>query len=226
MQKLPRHILWAWERPEDLRAIDPRTTAVAYLDQTLLVSPLSAASVVISKPRRQPLALPIGAQRIAVVRIEAAPGAKLATAEPEIIAQLLHTATSPGIAALQIDFDATRPQRVFYRRLLRDLRAQMPSDLPLSITALASWCSYDDWLRRLPIDEAVPMMFRMEPDRRRLRADHPELQINEPVCSTSVGISTREAWPSNIDIAGKRLYIFPDHGWTNDLPLLAERKLP
>jgi len=224
MEKLPRHILWAWERPEDLRAIDPRTTEVAYLDQTVLIGPPSAASGVIGKPRRQPLALPSGAQRIAVVRIEVTPGANLEAAESEIIAQLLQTATTPGIAALQIDFDATRSQHVFYRHLLRDLRAQMPSDLPLSITALASWCSYDDWLRGLPIDEAVPMMFRMEPDRRRLSADLPELQIHEPLCRTSVGISTREPWPENI--AGKRLYIFPDHGWTIDMPLIAERKLP
>ncbi len=29
------------------------------------------------------------------------------------------------------------------------------------MTALASWCAGDDWLRDLPVDEAVPMLFRM-----------------------------------------------------------------
>jgi len=31
---LPRLILWAWERPEDLRALDP-DTGVAFLAQTI-----------------------------------------------------------------------------------------------------------------------------------------------------------------------------------------------
>src|SRR5713226_3991586 len=37
MSALPRVTVWAWERREDLRAVDAATTAVAYLDQTLLV---------------------------------------------------------------------------------------------------------------------------------------------------------------------------------------------
>lgn len=111
---------------------------------------------------------------------------------------------------MQIDFDATRSQRAFYRALLFDLRRQMPANLPLSVTALASWRSYDDWLRGLPIDEAVPMFFRMEPDRRRAPASLAGFRIHEPLCQESVGISTTDAWPP--DIAGKRIYLFPDDG--------------
>ncbi len=100
----------------------------------------------------------------------------------------------------------------------------MPASLPLSITALASWCSYDDWIATLPVDEAVPMLFRMEPDRRRARPDRPELRIREPLCTGSVGISTHEPWPE--EMADKRIYIFADRGWRNDLSLLSDRKLP
>jgi len=57
-----------------------------------------------------------------------------------------------GGKLVQIDFDARRSQRRFYVRLLRDLRRRMPPSLPLSITALASWCAYDDWLSGLPIE--------------------------------------------------------------------------
>jgi hypothetical protein len=39
MKLLPSRIFWAWERPEDLHAIDPKGTAIAYLDQTILVVP-------------------------------------------------------------------------------------------------------------------------------------------------------------------------------------------
>jgi hypothetical protein len=200
--------------------IDPATTAIAYLDQTLLIGP-----EVLSQPRRQSLIYPSAATRIAVVRIEALPNARLDNAAAQqTVSLLLKTAQRPGIAALQVDFDATRSQRGFYADVLTNLRSQMPANLPLSITALASWCSHDDWIAGLPVDEAVPMLFRMEPDRRRANADRPEFRIREPLCMGSVGISTHEAWPE--EMAGKRVYVFADRGWREDLSLLSDRKLP
>jgi hypothetical protein len=141
------------------------------------------------------------------------------------VADMLATAANQGgLAAFQVDFDATRSQRHFYRAVLWNLRRQMPADLPLSITALASWCSYDDWIGDLPIDEAVPMYFRMEPDRHRSLVNASWLRVLEPKCMGSAGVSTREAWPEGL--AGKRIYVFPDRGWRQDFPLLQERKLP
>jgi len=220
IRQLPSRTLWVWERSEDLRAVDPQSTAIAWLDQTLLLGPDA-----ISEPRRQPLIYPSSAARIAVVRIEALPGARLdAQEEQQTLGLLLKSAERPGIAAFQVDFDATRSQRGFYTVLLGDLRRQMPAELPLSITALASWCSYDDWIANLPVDEAVPMLFRMEPDRRRAPADLPQFRIREPLCMGSAGISTHESWPE--EMAGKRVYVFADRGWREDLSLLANRKLP
>jgi hypothetical protein len=217
---LPRRTLWAWERPEDLHFIDPATTAIASLDQTIVVG-----KAVVSQPRRQPLSYPSAVRRIAVVRIEVVTGATLDTAQQHEIANLLlQSASQSDIAAFQVDFDARRSQRGFYSRLLRDLRQRMPAGLPLSITALASWCTYDDWIGGLPVDEAVPMFFRMEPDRRRAFADSPQFRIREPKCMSSAGISTREAWPD--DLADKRIYVFADRGWREDFALLAGRKLP
>jgi len=220
MIALPRLTLWAWERPEDLRGLNTRKFAVAYLDQTLTIGPH-----VYSHARRQPIVFPATATRIPVVRLETASGAVLnEETRREAVQAILASTQQLGIAALQIDFDATRSQREFYRALLIDVRRQMPPNLPLSITALASWCSFDDWLRGLPIDEAVPMFFRMEPDRRRAPASLPEFRIREPLCQSSVGVSTTEAWPS--EMAGKRIYLFPDNGWYADSLARFERKLP
>lgn len=220
MLNLPRLTIWAWERREDLHALPSRRVAVAYLDRTLLLG-----LNVYDRPRRDPLLFPSAAIRIPVVRIEPQPGAMLdTTLRTQAVQAILQSARQPGIAALQIDFDATRSQRTFYRALISDLRRQMPPNLPLSITALASWCSYDDWLRGLPIDEAVPMFFRMEPDRRRAPADLAAFRIREPLCQASIGISTTETWPP--DLAGKRIYLFPDHGWRVDSIAAYERKLP
>ena len=217
---LPRVTLWAWERREDLRAIDPRRFAVAYLDQTITIGPSLTR-----QPRRDALVFPASAARIPVVRIEAGRNARLDDqVRVDTLRAILLSATQSGIAALQIDFDATRSQRAFYRGLLFDVRRQMPAHLPLSITALASWCSHDDWLRDLPIDEAVPMMFRMEPDRRRAPPGLDDFLIREPLCRDSVGVSTTEPWPGNLE--GKRIYVFPDHGWRTDSPAELERRLP
>lgn len=223
MRALPRLTVWAWERREDLRSIDPRTTAVAYLNRTITLDAHGIATTL----RRQPLLLPTeeGLTRIPVVRIETGADAMLNDATAEITAKRIIEATlrdeSLGeISALQIDFDAKLSERTWYRTVLERTRQKLPQGIPLSMTALASWCSYDgSWLRGLPVDEVVPMLFRMEPDRRQFAPnDHPDIPqqfaIREPACMGSVGISTRESWPASL--AGRRIYVFPDHGWQRD----------
>jgi hypothetical protein len=213
MRSLPNRTLWVWERPENLRSIDPKTTAVAILDGTIVLG--TRISVI---PRRQFYSIPQGIPRIAVVRLEA-PGSIAPNLEPASVEAILDLASAPDLAALQIDFDARQSQRTFYRSLLRDLRRRMPPSLPLSMTALASWCSNDDWIASLPVDEAVPMFFRMEPGRRFAPPDAPELRIREPLCAGAIGISTHEPAPASLP--NKRLYIFPDRGWGEDLSLIS-----
>jgi hypothetical protein len=216
MDRLPRVTVWAWERREDLRAIDPATTAVAWLDRTVVVDARGLAVV----PRRQAMLLPAsaGLVRIAVVRVETGRGATLNDDSAQEVAEAIAQAAAPDAAALQVDFDAKQSERQWYASVLRRVRAQMPKGMPLSITALASWCSYDGgWLERLPVDEAVPMLFRMEPDRRRLGVSGwgaGDFAIREPLCMGSVGISTTEAWPP--DLAQRRVYVFADRGWNRD----------
>ncbi len=219
MSKIPTRVLWSWERREDLRPIDTRRFAIAYLDQTITID-LNAHSA----SRRNPVLLPDNTVRIPVVRIETTPHAVLDAANHEAtVRAILVSAQQPGIAALQIDFDATASQREFYRGVLQDVRTRMPAGLPLSMTALASWCSFDDWLRGLPVDEAVPMMFRMEPDRRRAPPDMDAFAIREPLCAGSVGVSTSEPWPARM--RGRRVYVFADEGWTLESLAELDRRL-
>jgi hypothetical protein len=214
---LPRLTIWAWERREDLRNLKPRAVAVAYLDQTLTLG-----LNVHAQPRRDAVVFPASAVRIPVVRLEAPRTAVLDQENRSAaVGAILRSAREPGIAALQIDFDATLSQRGFYRALLQDVRRQMPANLPLSITALVSWCSWDSWLDGLPIDEAVPMFFRMEPDHRRAPPSADDFRIRARVCQSSVGLSTTEPWPMNLEpggLAGRRVYLFSDAGWRGDPP--------
>jgi len=197
----PRIVLWAWERPEDLRFVKPETAGIAFLARTVWLDPQHVAS----RPRLQPLRYAQGAALMAVVRLESA-GHGLPS-RADVIREIQPAAAIPGVRALQIDFDARASEREWYRALLNDLRAALPPDKPLLMTALASWCESDDWLRGLPVTEATPMLFRMGGDDRVRSMD-----FKLPLCASSLGLATDEL-PAQAP-AGRRLYFFYPHSWT------------
>jgi hypothetical protein len=212
--QLPVVVLWAWERPEDLRFIDTHDTAVAFLAETIQ---LRGGEVVV-RPRFQPLRVPEETRLMAVVRIEterAAPnGAALSEEQAmQSAASISRTSSLPRVVAVQVDFDATLSQRAFYRGLLVELRKRLGPKTPISITALASWCMEDDWMAGLPIEEAVPMLFRMGAGANdvvsRISAGR---DFREPLCRGSLGISTDERWA--LLPGGRRLYVFSPQAWT------------
>jgi hypothetical protein len=210
LERLPPLVFWAWERPCDLDSIDPRAIGVAPLVLTVRLDDAGLALL----PRRQPLRFPPGAPLVFVARVETDPRRppclddNLATRTAAAIADF---AGGPDAAAVQVDFDATVSEREFYRDLLEALRQRVPARIPLSITALASWCIGDRWLAGLPIDEAVPMLFRMGVDdrevRQRLAAGE---DFAEPLCRASVGLATDE--PAPRFPTGRRRYLFLSDG--------------
>ena len=167
LERMPRVMLWAWERPTDLRFINPKEIGVAFLARTIR---LRSGEVEI-RPRLQSLNLPDGTLVVAVARVEtdAVNRPSLSAQQrAQLVVALADMARLPNISNIQIDFDALKSERSFYRDVIVDLRRRLPDKVSLSITALASWCTYDDWLSDLPVDEAVPMLFR---DGRRWQAN-------------------------------------------------------
>ena len=204
MDRLPRVVLWAWERPVDLRDLPPEV-GVAFLAQT--ITSTARASIVTS--RRQPLQVGAATPLIAVTRIET-PGGDAADGQIGDIARAIAgTAALPRVSAVQVDFDASLSQRPMYRQLLHAIRRELPRDMPLSITALASWCMQDDWLDDLPIDEAVPMLFRMGSG----EEAGPRLRLSAPACAGALGTSLDE--PMRAPVAGRRVYVFNARPWTD-----------
>src|SRR5258708_29091463 len=206
LDRMPRVILWAWERPTDLSFINPKETGVAFLARTIR---LHSGEVEV-RPRLQPLSLPEAASVVAVARVETDAVRKpnlSATQRERLAGAIADMAKLPNVSNIQIDFDATRSERAFYRAVIFDVRRRLPDTVSLSITALASWCTADDWLSDLPIDEAVPMLFRMAADGRQIarRLDAGDDFIAQP-CRHSYGISTDEP-RSGLSVA-RRLYIF------------------
>lgn len=212
MRDLPRVILWAWERPEDLRFINPDEIGVAFLAETILLR----GDRTVIRPRLQPLRLAPATRRIAVARIETDGRRRPLFSDDQrnrIVAEMIALARGENVAAIQIDFDALKSERAFYRALLIDLRRQLPAATRLSITALASWCLGDNWIADLPVDEAVPMLFRMGADdqnvRMRLAAG---AGFSVPAARHSIGISTDER-PDRLP-GVNRVYVFNPRAWS------------
>ncbi|HEX8247530.1 MAG TPA: hypothetical protein VF599_05055 [Pyrinomonadaceae bacterium] len=224
--EMPPTILWAWERREDLRFLDREKFGVAFLAQTLNLE----GDEIVFQPRRQPLELAPRTYLIAVTRIETNKEKNRRPAlsdkqKTEIVSLIKRTLELPDVKAVQIDFDAVVSERNFYKSLVEDLRKNLPENTPLSITALASWCVGDRWFSQMPVDEAVPMAFRMGADDKPIRDFlAKENDWREPLCKGSYGIALDEPVQAKFK-PNRRFYIFnsESRGWkAEDLKRLPE----
>lgn len=214
LASIPATILWAWERPEKLDYLDPEKTGIAFLAKTIYLRD----DRMFSRPRLQPLAVPSGAQVIAVARIESDRSQPPVLSPQQLndaAAEISKLASLPNVVMVQVDFDAKATERAFYRSLLTAIRTRLPQSTLLSITALASWCKGDNWLNDLPVDEAVPMLFRMGVERNQFLS---HLAAGESfsarLCRASVGISTDEPLAQIPQV--ERVYIFNPRSWSPD----------
>jgi hypothetical protein len=212
--EMPSKILWAWERPEDLRFIDPKDFGVAFLAQTLTLD----KGEVIYKPRRQPLEVAPETYLIAVTRIETNKDTRPAYSQEQIsklVDLIRKTLELPNVKAIQIDFDAAVSERAFYRSMMNELKKQLPPETPLTMTSLASWCTGDAWFNDFPVDEAVPMVFQMGADDEKIRSFLRDgNDWNEPLCRGSYGISLEEGRFQGVK-TGRRMYFFKNEAWNS-----------
>lgn len=212
--EMPKKIVWAWERAEDLRFLDVNKFGVAFLAQTLILQ----NDEIVFRPRRQPLELPENVYLIAVTRIETVKESKQrpklsAEQRAKIVELIKKTLELPNVKAVQTDFDVVVSERKFYRELMKDLRQNLPANTPLTMTSLASWCVGDHWFNDFPVDEAVPMAFEMGADAERIRDFlSKENDWNEPLCQGSYGVSIDD--PLNVRLKSeRRIYYFKSKAW-------------
>lgn len=216
LKSIPPVVLWAWERPEDLRSLADGV-AIAFLSQTITLG----SGVLNVMPRRHPLRVALRTPLIAVTRIEIQRDPTLSLDNESfgrVVELIARTADLPQVAAVQVDFDATRAQRRMYTALLRRLRERLDRAVPLSITALASWCAGDRWLEQLPIDEAVAMLFRLGP----VNTPYAHIAATRTSAArecSAVGVSVDE--PIRLDPEGRRVYVFNPQPWTERAIALA-----
>jgi hypothetical protein len=211
-QKIPPIMLWAWEREEDLRFINSDKVGVAFLAQTLVLQSDEVKFI----PRRQPMQVNENTYLMAVTRIETNKSQKptLSDAQKsEMINLILKTLQKKNVKSVQIDFDVIVQERDFYRKLLNELRPKIDKEIPLTITSLASFCIGDNWYGDLPIDEGVPMIFRMGVDSDKIKSYLISgKDFVNPYCKTSYGFSFDE--PIKFDFKeNRRFYFFNTRSW-------------
>ena len=206
----PAMIVWAWERPEDLRLL-PSDVEIAV--QTGFIEIIGSDFE--ARGRGFPLrsAHPPETAMVHLQIDETRPVRWSPMMRGRLVAAVLHYATVLPVRRVQIDFEVRASERVILLDVLRDVRRGLPRGTLLSMTALASWCDGEGWIDAAPVDEIVPMVFRMgrsaETVRRRLAAGG---DFADRRCRTAIGIASDE--PIARAPTGRRVYIFDPRRWT------------
>lgn len=203
-------ILWAWERPEDLRFAGASAEVAV---QTGFVE--LAGDGVQSRGRHFPLkvAAPPSTALVHVQIDHQRPLEWTGLLRARASAAVLHHAAAIPARRVQIDFEVRASERQVLLDLLQDVRRGLPRGTALSMTALASWCDTEGWLERAPVDEIVPMLFRMtvggEALRKRLAAGG---DFRNPRCRAALGVASDS--PIVRAPPGRRVYLFNPRSWT------------
>ena len=210
LRALPARMAWAWEREEDLRWLPP-DAGVAYVATSLWLE----SDKVLVRPRANGLLLRPGTAVVPVVHVDASwqvPPALTTVQRDAIVSALQVAAARSPTHVVQLDFEARLSQRAFLADVVRHARQSLPPDVALSVTALASWCAGDAWMRALPADEIVPMAFRMSRDSATLRASlASQGGFTAPRCRDAIGTATDEPLAG---LTAPRRYVFSARPWT------------
>ncbi|MEO6921260.1 MAG: hypothetical protein ABI171_19930 [Collimonas sp.] len=205
-------------------SLQAQRIGVAVLDTTVLLRDGSATV----RRRQQPLRLPPEwyaasgllpkAPVVTIVHIDMARGPHkpaLNNKQKQLIVNaVVAAATRSPSQVVQLDFEVMHSQKPFLADVVQRSRAALPDNVALSITALASWCVGDAWLADLPVDEIVPMAFRMATDGERMREIlDQDGRLPRPECQPSLGLSLDEQpWPNKL--RSQRLYLFNRTAWS------------
>lgn len=209
-------VLPVWSEPE-----------AALLERHILLS----GETIRTRARMRRPVLAAGTRVTPVVHVEVStvnPPRRIEASRALIVAAMLEAAAGSSSGWVQLDMEAHPSQRAFYRALVGQLRAALPPQIRLSVTALAWWCSSPDWLDGLAADEVVPMFFRMGRDSASLRAivEHRPARLHARCRAGSAGFSPQEPFPAQVAGRYRKTYWFDRHAWQAAAPMPPGRTMP
>lgn len=204
-------ILWAWDRHEDLGFLDTlpadRNFSVAFFAGTIDLKKNAPRFI----PRQRKLLVGKSIPLIPVLHVVSQRGKIYGEEDLDLIVRSVNNILKThGGKIIQLDFEVFESQRRFYRELILDIRKKLP-DIRLSVTALASWCTGDAWLKGIPIDEIVPMYF--DATHGRDEATRPGAGIAGE-CTATAGLATYEKYEAMPHAT--RYYLFNNRAWHRD----------
>lgn len=212
-QNSPEIVLWAWERCENLLFLKEETRVKVAFYAGIIVF---REGETVFTPRRQLLIVPPEIPLTAVVRIENRQGFIPDKQQiSEAVRIIAITCIKKGISGCQIDFDCRSSEFGFFKSMIEELKDKLPSSMPLSITVIASLSHSGSMVDSLPVDEAVPMLFRTGPDEDLIRKGLAgQSFMKASACQKAAGISLDEPLPHAKYLQDRKLYIFNTRPWT------------
>uniref|UniRef100_UPI004039A97A hypothetical protein n=1 Tax=Variovorax sp. BK018 TaxID=3450241 RepID=UPI004039A97A len=218
---LAQGVAWIWPDSNGPRGVSGATAP--YREAAVMAESLVLRADRVERGgRRQPLLLPAGVRLIPVIHVETATDApdELAPVHRDAIIAAVNrqaTATTAGAELLQLDFEAPARQRETYRALVVAIREALPAGTRLSVTALAHWCTQGDWLDKLPVDEIVPMLYRLGPhaDEWRRRFTQRDPALARRCQGPALGFATNDPPSQQLLSLATRPYWFDESSWSN-----------
>lgn len=214
---LAQGVAWIWPDSNG-----PRPSAGFREAAVLVESLVLRAQGVERASRTQPLLLPPNVRIVPVLHVEAAADAPStftpAQRDAIVAAAKRHVELAvAGAGLLQLDFEAPARQREAYRELVATLRQALPPEVRLGVTALAHWCTQGDWLDRLPVDEVVPMLYRLgaNPEEWRGRFVRNDATLARRCRGPALGFATNDPPPRALLARATRPYWFDESAWSN-----------
>jgi len=206
-----QQVAWLWD---EARLPTWSGAEAAVLDRHILLT----GSAIRIRPRMRQAVLGAGTRVTPVLHVEVStvrPPIDIESSRGHIVNAMLKAAAASSSGWVQLDMEAKPSQRLFYLSLVQQLRATLPSNIKLSVTALTWWCRAPNWLDSLAADEVVPMFFRMGRDSAALRAiieDRP--QLLHPRCrGASAGFSPQEPFSPRTIERYRKTYWFDRYAW-------------
>ena len=216
---LTHGVAWIWPDSNGPK----RGDAVSYPEAAVLIESLMLRNGIAQHGgRTSSLNLPTDVRILPVIHVEVGEDEPAQFTEAQITAVLAAVRRQAGVAAsgagwLQLDFEAPARQREAYRALVTSIRQALPASVRLSVTALAHWCTQGNWLDQLPVDEVVPMLYRLGPHAGHWRDlfTKDSSSLAQRCRGSALGFATND--PPSLELLQRtpRPYWFDETAWSN-----------
>lgn len=212
-QKNNKIYLYSWERFDDFSFLKDSS-----LSNKITVVPLAGEINIYEDElyvnyRTHQIIIPNNIKSFPIIRINNFSSAEMFSKHVNKIEAFILSICS-GHDHCELDFDARESEYNNYINLMNNIKNKLPKT-KISITAPASWCYPKSWINNLPIEYAVPMVYRLGKDEKTIKnGDVSPLFISNPLCLENIALANDELdFNFKKYIKNKNIYLFNSENW-------------